>query len=67
MRMIGATNFLIRAPFVVEGIIIGLIGAGIPLLIVYCAYGYAGRLCISRLSILSRLLLFFRWERFSRF
>ena len=56
MRMIGATNFLIRAPFVVEGIIIGLIGAGIPLLIVYYAYGYAVRFCISRLSILSRLL-----------
>ena len=56
MRMIGATNFLIRAPFVVEGIIIGLIGAGMPLLIVYYAYGYAVRFCISRLSILSRLL-----------
>ena len=56
MRMIGATNFLIRAPFVVEGIIIGLIGAGIPLLIVYYAYGYAVRFCLSRLSILSRLL-----------
>ena len=56
MRMIGATHFLIRAPFVVEGIIIGLIGAGIPLLIVYYAYGYAVRFCISRLSILSRLL-----------
>lgn len=56
MRMIGATNFLIRAPFVVEGIIIGLIGAGIPLLVVYYAYGYAVRFCLSRLSILSRLL-----------
>ena len=37
MRMIGATNFLIRAPFVVEGIIIGLFGAGIPLALVYYA------------------------------
>ena len=56
MRMIGATNFLIRAPFVVEGIIIGLFGAGIPLALVYYADGYAVRFCLSRLSILSRIL-----------
>ena len=31
MRLIGATNFMIRAPFVVEGTILGLIGAAIPL------------------------------------
>ncbi|MCI8549834.1 MAG: ABC transporter permease [Lachnospiraceae bacterium] len=57
MRMIGATNFLIRAPFVVEGLIIGAFGAGIPLVIVYYAYGYAVRFCITRLSILSRILV----------
>ncbi len=56
MRMIGATNFLIRAPFVVEGLIIGAFGAGIPLTVVYYAYGYAVRFCLSRLSILSRIL-----------
>lgn len=56
MRMIGATNFLIRAPFVVEGLIIGLLGAGIPLVLVYYAYGYAVRFCLTRLSILSRIL-----------
>lgn len=31
MKLIGATNGMIRAPFVVEGIIIGLIGAVLPL------------------------------------
>ncbi len=56
MRMIGATNFLIRAPFVVEGLIIGAFGAGLPLVVVYYAYGYAVRFCLSRLSILSRIL-----------
>ncbi len=56
MRMIGATNFLIRSPFVVEGIIIGLFGAGIPLVLVYYAYSYAVRFCLSHLSILSRIL-----------
>ncbi len=56
MRMIGATNYLIRAPFVVEGLIIGLLGAGLPLILVYYAYEYAVRFCLSRLSILSRIL-----------
>ena len=56
MRMIGATNFLIRSPFVVEGIIIGLLGAGLPLILVYYAYSYAVRFCLSHLSILSRIL-----------
>ncbi|SFG03570.1 cell division transport system permease protein [Lachnospiraceae bacterium C7] len=39
MRLIGATDFLIRAPFIVEGIIIGLIGAIIPLALLYSLYG----------------------------
>ena len=38
MRLIGATNFMIRAPFVVEGTILGLIGAAIPLGILYVLY-----------------------------
>ena len=31
MRYIGATNFMIRAPFIVEGLILGFFGALIPL------------------------------------
>lgn len=38
MRLIGATNFMIRAPFIVEGVLIGLIGAGIPLAGIYVLY-----------------------------
>lgn len=38
MRLIGATDFMIRAPFVVEGFIIGLFGAVIPLIAVYYIY-----------------------------
>lgn len=30
MKLIGATNYMIRAPFVVEGILIGTIGALLP-------------------------------------
>ena len=33
LRLIGATNFMIRAPFVVQGVMIGLVGALIPLAI----------------------------------
>lgn len=31
MRYIGATNFMIRAPFLVEGLLLGLLGALLPL------------------------------------
>lgn len=37
-RLIGATNFMIRAPFIVEGVLIGLIGAAAPLIGVYFLY-----------------------------
>lgn len=39
MKLIGATDYFVRAPFVVEGIVIGLIGAAIPLGILYLLYG----------------------------
>lgn len=38
MRLIGATNYMIRAPFVVEGVLLGLIGALIPLGGMYYLY-----------------------------
>ncbi len=38
MKYVGATDMFIRAPFVIEGIIIGLVGAAIP--IVLCWIGY---------------------------
>ncbi|MBD5461009.1 MAG: ABC transporter permease, partial [Lachnospiraceae bacterium] len=38
MKYIGATDFFVRAPFVIEGILIGLIGAAIPLGMIYFSY-----------------------------
>ncbi|PNV63225.1 ABC transporter permease [Clostridium sp. chh4-2] len=38
MRLIGATNYMIRAPFVVEGVVIGLVGAVLPLVGMYYLY-----------------------------
>ena len=38
MKYVGATDFFVRAPFVIEGIIIGTIGSLIPLGIIYFSY-----------------------------
>ena len=38
MRFIGATNYMIRAPFVVEGVLLGAFGAVIPLIGMYFLY-----------------------------
>lgn len=38
MKLIGATDFIVRAPFVVEGIIIGAIGSLLPLTGLYFLY-----------------------------
>ena len=39
MSIIGATDFFIRAPFVVEGAIIGILGSILPIGILYLVYG----------------------------
>ncbi len=38
MKLIGATDYLVRAPFIVEGIVIGLLGASMPLGLLYILY-----------------------------
>lgn len=38
MRLIGATSYFIEAPFLIEGIVIGLIGAILPLGILFVIY-----------------------------
>jgi cell division transport system permease protein len=38
MKLIGATDFLVRAPFVVEGMVIGLVGAFIQLALLHVLY-----------------------------
>lgn len=58
MRLIGATNFMIRAPFVVQGVMIGLVGALIPLAITYFLYRQAVVYMMERFDILSNLIKF---------
>ena len=38
MRLIGAKNSFIKAPFLIEGIVIGLVGAIFPLILLYFLY-----------------------------
>ncbi len=62
MKYIGATDFFVRAPFVVEGMLIGLIGAAIPLGLIYSLYNYALTYVIDRFNVLSSFLNFLSVE-----
>lgn len=58
MRLIGATNFMIRAPFVVQGVLIGLVGAMVPLAAMYFLYLHAVAYMMEKFEILSNLVEF---------
>lgn len=58
MKYIGATDFFVRAPFVLEGMLIGLIGAAIPLWVVHYFYGSVLDYAAEKFSMLSHLLIF---------
>lgn len=58
MKYIGAKDSFVRAPFIIEGILIGLIGAAIPLIGLYFAYEKAITAIMSKFSILNSILDF---------
>ncbi|MCC8017059.1 MAG: ABC transporter permease, partial [Lachnospiraceae bacterium] len=58
MKMIGATDYFVRAPFVVEGVLIGAVGAIIPLAILYVGYGRGISYVADRLGFLSNMINF---------
>lgn len=58
MKYIGATDFFVRAPFVLEGIIIGLLGAALPLGLIYSVYNYALNYILQQFSVLNSFLNF---------
>ena len=58
MKYIGATDFFVRSPFVVEGMLIGLIGAAIPLGFIYAVYNIVLSYVTERFAMLSSLLSF---------
>ena len=58
MKYIGATDFFVRSPFVIEGIIIGAIGAGVPLGLIYVIYNTVVEFVMERFEMLGSLLNF---------
>ena len=58
MKYIGATDFFVRAPFVLEGMLIGLIEAAVPLGLIYSLYNYALNYIVERFLVLSGFLNF---------
>ena len=58
MKYIGAKDFFVRAPFIIEGMIIGLIGALIPLILLYFMYNKAIQYILEKFSILNHILDF---------
>ena len=58
MKLIGATDYLVRAPFVVEGILIGLIGSALPLILLYGVYSKLIGYIMEKFNFLSSLLTF---------
>ncbi|MCQ2509582.1 MAG: permease-like cell division protein FtsX [Lachnospiraceae bacterium] len=56
MKLIGATNTFVRLPFILEGILIGLIGAIIPLAILYILYNQAVKYILLKFSVLGGIM-----------
>lgn len=58
MKYIGATDFFVRSPFVIEGMLIGLFGSAIPLGAIYFIYNNAIYYVQDRFQVLSGILQF---------
>ena len=58
MKYIGATDFFVRAPFVIEGILIGVFGSALPLGTIYVLYNKVVEYTGTKFSVLSGLLNF---------
>lgn len=58
MKYIGAKDFVVRSPFVIEGLIMGIIGALIPLGLLYVLYGKAVGYILEKFSILNNIIEF---------
>lgn len=58
MQYIGATDAFVKMPFLVEGILIGLAGAVIPLVILWVIYDKMVQFILAHFSVLSEWLTF---------
>lgn len=58
MKYIGAKDSFVRAPFVIEGLLIGVVGAVIPLVLLYFMYDKAVAYVMTRFSLLNNIIDF---------
>ena len=58
MKYIGAKDGFVRAPFIIEGLVIGLIGAVIPQVILYFVYDKAVAYVMTKFSLLNNIIEF---------
>lgn len=58
MKYIGAKDSFVRAPFVIEGVLIGLVGAIIPLVALYFLYTKAVVYVLTKFALLKNILDF---------
>lgn len=63
MKYIGATDGFVRAPFVLEGMVLGMIGAAVPLIILFFAYNSAVNYILTKFNVLTGVVEFIPvWE-----
>ena len=58
MKYIGATDAFVRAPFVLEGMVLGVIGAAIPLAALYFLYNTAVEFILTKFNLLTGVVDF---------
>lgn len=58
MKLMGATDMFVKGPFLIEGIVIGLIGAAIPLLFLYIVYKNVVVMVIGQFQSLQSIVVF---------
>lgn len=58
MKYIGATDGFVRAPFLLEGMLLGMIGAAIPLVGLYFAYSKAIEYLLDKFNVLTGTIKF---------
>lgn len=58
MKLIGATDGFVRSPFVLEGIVLGVIGAAIPLIGLYFVYNSTVQYVLTKFNVLTSIVAF---------
>ncbi len=66
MKYIGATDAFVRLPFLLEGILLGVIGAAIPLICLFFLYNSAVEFILTKFNVLTESWISFQSGRFMR-